>query len=72
MHWSATNTMLAAHLSGSDTTALGGDLSHQYGTNGTLTGISVSAAQTALNDPLFGAQQTLQPLQGLQGGAVKL
>ncbi|MBU0621029.1 MAG: hypothetical protein KJ795_04185 [Gammaproteobacteria bacterium] len=73
MHWSATNTLLAAHLGGSDTDALGGDLAHQYGTNGSLTGMNLTAVQTALNDPLFGAQaQTLHPLQGLQGGAVTL
>jgi VCBS repeat-containing protein len=73
MHWSATNTLLAAHLSGSDTAALGGDLAHQYGTNGTLTGMNLTAAQTALNDAQFGgAPQTMHPLQGLQGGAVTL
>jgi hypothetical protein len=73
MHWSATNTLLAAHLSGSDTTALGGDLAHQYGTTGSLTGMNLTAAQTALNDAQFGGTpQTLHPLQGLQGGAVTL
>ncbi|MFH0934093.1 MAG: hypothetical protein V1879_02720, partial [Pseudomonadota bacterium] len=65
--------LLAAHLGSSDTDALGGDLAHQYGTHGSLTGMNLTAAQTALNDPLFGAQaQTLHPLQGLQGGAVTL
>ncbi len=73
MHWSATNSLLAAHLSNSDTAALGGDLAHQYGTNGSFTGMNLTAAQTALNDPQFGgAAQTLRPLQGLQGGAVTL
>ncbi|WP_190274105.1 beta strand repeat-containing protein [Gallionella capsiferriformans] len=73
MHWSATNSLLAARLSGSDTVALGGDLAHQYGTSGSFTGMNLTAAQTTLNDPLFGAQaQTLHALQGLQGGAVAL
>jgi len=72
MHWSATSELLAAHLSGSDTMALGGDLAHQYGTNGSFTGMNLAAAQTALNDPQFGGAQTLNPLQGLQGGAVTL
>ncbi|MDD2701820.1 MAG: calcium-binding protein [Sideroxydans sp.] len=73
MHWSATNTLLTAHLSGSDTLALGGDLSRQYGVNGTLSGMNLTAGHAALNDPQFGgASQTLSPLQGLQGGAVTL
>ena len=73
MHWSATNSLLAAHLSGSDSTALGGDLAHQYGTTGSFTGMNLTAAQDVLNSPQFGAQaQTLRPLQGLQGGGVTL
>ncbi|NOT20824.1 MAG: hypothetical protein HOP24_11260 [Sideroxydans sp.] len=72
MHWSATNSLLASHLNGSDTTALGGDLAHQYGTVGTLTGMNLTSAQTALNDPQFGGVQSLRPLQGLQGGGVTL
>ena len=73
MHWSAINNLLAAHLAGSDTAALGGDLAHQYGTNGSFTGMNLSVAQDVLNVAQFGAQaQTLRPLQGLQGGAVTL
>ena len=73
MHWSATTSLLAAHLAGSDTAALGGDLAHQYGTNGSFTGMNLTAAQDVLNVPQFGAQaQTLRPLQGLQGGGVTL
>ncbi|MDO8350944.1 MAG: calcium-binding protein, partial [Gallionella sp.] len=65
MHWSATNSLLAARLNGSDNTAMGGDLAHQYGINGSFTGMNLASAQTVLNDPLFGAQaQTLHPLQG--------
>jgi Ca2+-binding RTX toxin-like protein len=73
MHWNALNTLLPAYLSGSDTAAFGGDLAHQYGKNGMLTGMDIAAAQSVINDPLFGMQaQTLHPLQGLQGGAVSL
>ncbi len=73
MHWSATNSLLAAHLAGSDVAAIGGDIAHQYGTNGSLTGMNLTAAQDVLNATQFGAQaQTLHPLQGLQGGAVTL
>lgn len=73
MHWSATNSLLTAHLASSDITAIGGDLAHQYGTNGSFTGLNLTAAQDVLNAPQFGSQaQTLRPLQGLQGGAVTL
>ncbi|MDP1633057.1 MAG: hypothetical protein Q8L69_00060, partial [Gallionellaceae bacterium] len=73
MHWSALNSLLPAYLSGSDSAAFGGDLAHQYGKNGTLTGMNLAAAQSVINDPLFGAgAQTLHPLQGLQGGSVSL
>jgi Ca2+-binding RTX toxin-like protein len=73
LHWSMTNTLLSAHLSASDIAALGGDLAHQYGKNGTLSGMNLSAAQAALNDSQFGFQpQALNPLPGLQGGAVVL
>jgi len=70
MHWSALNALLPAHLSSSsDSAAFGGDLAHQYGKNGMLTGMNLAAAQSVINDPLFGAQvQTLHSLQGLQGG----
>jgi Ca2+-binding RTX toxin-like protein len=73
MHWSATNSLLTARLSGSDTAAFGGDLAHQYSTNGGFAGMNLTSAQAVLNDPLFGAQvQTLHSLPGLQGGAVTL
>ncbi|MFA6971700.1 MAG: calcium-binding protein, partial [Gallionella sp.] len=73
MHWSATNSLLAAHLAGSDTAAIGGDLANQYVLNEGFTGMNLTAAQDVLNVPQFGEQpQTLHPLQGLQGGAVTL
>jgi VCBS repeat-containing protein len=66
-HWSAMNTLLSAHLSSSDTAALGGDLVHQYGMAGSFAGINLAAAQTVINDAQFGAApQALHPLQGLQ------
>ena len=72
-HWSMMNSLLDAHLAGSDTEALGGDLAYQYSKNGTLAGIGLGAAQDVLNSPQFGAQaQTLRPLATLQEGAVKL
>ena len=71
--WALTNALTNFQLAGSDTTAMGGDLAYQYGKNGTLAGIGVSAAQTVIGDANFGTQgQTLNPLAGLQTGAVRL
>ncbi|HUW25975.1 MAG TPA: putative Ig domain-containing protein [Gallionella sp.] len=69
MHWSTTNSLLTAHLSASDSEALGGDLAYQYGRNGSYVGMNLVAAQSVINAPQFGAQtQTLNSLQGLQDG----
>jgi hypothetical protein len=55
-----TNALLAPHLSGSDTSALGGDLAYRYGQNGSLAGMGVAAAEETLADADFGSQA--QPL----------
>ena len=72
-HWSIMNTLLNAHLAGSDTEAIGGDLAYRYGLNGNLSGIAINAAQNVLASSQFGSTpQALQPLAGLQDGLVKL
>ncbi|MBS4099090.1 MAG: hypothetical protein KGZ83_19950 [Sulfuricella sp.] len=71
--WSLSNVLLDAHLAGSDSAALGGDLAYQYGKAGSLGGIAVTAAQNVIAGTTFGTQaQALQPLAGLQEGMVKL
>ena len=71
--WALTNALAQFHLSGSDTEALGGDLTYQYGKTGTLSSIGSTSAQGNLADTNFGsAPQTLKPLSGLQEGVVKL
>ena len=71
--WALTNALLSAHLSGSDTAALGGDLAYQYGKSGTLSGIGLTPAQEVLNAPQFGSgAQTLRPIQDLQQGQIRL
>jgi hypothetical protein len=71
--WALTNALLSAHLSGSDTEAIGGDLAYQYGKNGTLSGIGLTPAQDVLNAPQFGSgAQTLRPIQDLQQGQIRL
>ncbi|MBS4099091.1 MAG: hypothetical protein KGZ83_19955 [Sulfuricella sp.] len=71
--WSLSNALLDAHLAGSDSAALGGDLAYQYGKAGSLGGIAVTAAQNVIAGTTFGTQaQALQPLAGLQEGMAKL
>ena len=71
--WALTNALLSAHLSGSDTLALGGDLAYQYGLNGSLANIGLTPAQDVLNAPQFGSSaQTLRPLAELQQGQIRL
>jgi Ca2+-binding RTX toxin-like protein len=71
--WALTDALLDAHLAGSDTEALGGDLAYQYGLNNTLSGIGLDAAQDVLNAPQFGVRtQALRPLEQLQQGQLRL
>ncbi|TAL21754.1 MAG: calcium-binding protein, partial [Nitrospirae bacterium] len=71
--WNLMDSLLNAHLAASDTMALGGDLAYQYGLNGSLTGMSLGAAQEVMSGAQFGSQtQALRPWAGLTGGAVQL
>ena len=71
--WEMMNALLDAHLGGSDTEALGGDLAYRYGLNGTLAGISAGAAQGIIGDSKFGnSPQALQPVAELTEGLVRL
>ncbi|UCH48816.1 MAG: VCBS domain-containing protein [Betaproteobacteria bacterium] len=71
--WNVMDGLLNAHLSSSDTEALGGDLAYQYGLNGSLAGIGVTATQQVLNAPQFGSEaQTLRPIDELQQGRTRL
>jgi len=67
-HWSLMNGLLDAHLAGSDTAALGGDLAYVYGSQGHLTGMDLAAAQATVQSPQFGhTAQTLQPWATISG-----
>ena len=71
--WSMMNELLDAHLGGSDSAALGGDLGYQYGKAGTLAGIALPAAQSVLGASGFGTEaQKLQPLAPVTGDTPKL
>jgi trimeric autotransporter adhesin len=69
--WSVMNSLLDAHLQGSDTAALGGDLSYQYAVAGSFSGIGLGAAQSAL---AAGSTewQTLKPRSELEQGSIRL
>ena len=71
--WSLMDGLLSAHLASSDTAALGGDLAYMYGTHGGLSGMSVSAAQSTLQNAEFGtAPQTLNPWPTLNTGTAHI
>jgi Ca2+-binding RTX toxin-like protein len=69
--WAVMSDLLSVHLAGSDTAAIGGDLTYQYNLNGTLAGIGLAPAQTELSS-LNNTPQTLQSLASLQVGSVRL
>jgi Ca2+-binding RTX toxin-like protein len=71
--WQAMDALLTAHLAASDTEALGGDLAHQYGLNGSLSGIGFDAATAVLSSSQFAtAPQALQPRASLEQGPHRL
>jgi hypothetical protein len=71
--WQMMDKLLAAHLGGSDTEALGGDLAYRYGVAGSLAGIGFDNAAAILSASQFAANgQALQPAATLQQGAHRL
>ncbi|MBC3909787.1 putative Ig domain-containing protein [Undibacterium umbellatum] len=72
--WAVMTSMLDAHLYGSNTVAIGGDLSYQYGLNGNLTGIGLGVVQTSLAAGDFNNNkgQALHSRPQLETGALLL
>jgi len=71
--WSLTNALTAQHLSGSDTAAIGGDLSYRYNRFGNLSDISFTPALGILGTSGFGSTaQALQALGSLQDTTPRL
>jgi Ca2+-binding RTX toxin-like protein len=71
--WALSNALSNFQQDGSDSAAIGGDLSYQYGRDGALSGIGLSAAQAISSDSRFGRQaQDLRPLSEQQGGALRM
>jgi len=72
-HWALTNTKLDKHLEQSKGEALGGDLTYQYGKNGSLAALSLGTAQDVLDSSSFGVKpQDLHNLSGLSEGIARL
>ena len=68
--WAVMNSLLDAHLQGTSTAALGGDLAYQYATQGSLAGIGLQTAQASL---AAGTDwQTLHTRAQVEQGSVKL
>ena len=61
--WALTDSLLDAHLAGSDADAIGGDLATYYGVHGTFDAASFNIS-TYLTHPLFGAIQPLTDQSG--------
>jgi len=71
--WALTNALTAQHLGGSDTAAIGGDLSYRYNRYGTLSDVSFTPAFGILGAAGFGSTaQTLQALASLQDSTPRL
>ncbi len=71
--WQMMDSMLANHLVGSDTAALGGDLAYRYGHDGSLANVGVDAAQAMLaNAQLNVNPQALQAVAALRAGSQQL
>jgi hypothetical protein len=71
--WSLMNSLLNDHLSGSNTTAMGGDLGYYEGLNGNLTGMNLATAVSTLQSTSFGkTAQTIDAWSGISAGSNKL
>ena len=68
--WAVMNSMLDAHLQGTSTAALGGDLAYQYATQGSLAGIGLQTAQASLAGGTD--WQALHTRAQVEQGSVKL
>ncbi|MGZ8252462.1 MAG: calcium-binding protein, partial [Methylophilaceae bacterium] len=73
-NWALTDAILTTHLkTGSDTSAMGGDLAYQYGRNSNLTGVGLIASQNVINSSSFGqSAQTLNSPTTWQAETIKL
>ena len=72
-NWALTHALLAEHLSGSDTEALGGDLAYRYGLTGSLANVGFDPAVSILSNASFGtAAQAFQSQAALEQDVKRL
>ncbi|MFZ6820336.1 putative Ig domain-containing protein [Undibacterium sp. Ji22W] len=68
--WALSNSLLNFYTSGSDTSAIGGDLTYQYAMNGNLSNIAMNPALVLLTGTAFGVNgQNLQLTSALIDGS---
>lgn len=71
--WALSSSLLGFHLGGSDTAAIGGDLTYEYAKTGNLSAISMTPAQSILANAQFGAAaQNLVAAGSLQDSSPRL
>lgn len=71
--WALSSSLLGFHLGGSDTAAIGGDLTYEYAKTGNLSAISMTPAQSILANAQFGvAAQNLVATGSLQDSSPRL
>ena len=70
--WDVANALALFHLGGSDTQAIGGDLTYQYGNTGSLANVGLTAAQATLSSAQFGQASQAINQPGLSDGLVRL
>jgi hypothetical protein len=71
--WAVMGSLLSAHLGGSNSAAISGDLAYQFGQSSGLAGMGAIAANNALLDANFAsAAQTLQSNTTVSVGSPRL
>lgn len=71
--WALSSSLLGFHLGGSDTAAIGGDLTYQYAKNGDMSNISATPAQSILGNAQFGnAAQDFLPVGSSRDSSTRL
>jgi Ca2+-binding RTX toxin-like protein len=63
--WSLSSSLLQFHLGGSDSEAIGGDIAYEYGKQGSLAGLTLTATHAVMGHADFGASDRKQTLATL-------
>jgi Ca2+-binding RTX toxin-like protein len=63
--WSLSSSLLQFHLGGSDSEVIGGDIAYEYGKQGSLAGLTLTATHAVLGHADFGSSDRKQTLATL-------